>query len=208
MRNINDTDAVIREPLNQHEQMRQLFVGERGRRLIHCNDARAMVQGFRNLHHLALCDAETRHRLLQRQIHTDLRKQRAGFGAQFFPIDERRFAPLAGLVAKQNIFGNRQRRHELEILIDHADARTNRRRRISKMPLRAIHPNLAAVGLLRAGHNFDERRFARAVFTDETMYFAAAQVKARFIQCHDAGIAFGDTVEGEDIVSYSRQVEF
>jgi len=103
-------------------------------------------------------------------------------------------------MAEQNIFRDRERGHELEILINHADARANRRRRIREMSLPAIHPDLAGVGLLSTGHDFDERRLARAVLAEETMHFAAAQIEARLIQRDDAGVALGNLAKGQNRV--------
>ena len=62
------------------------------------------------------------------------------------------------------ILGRRQRRHEGEVLIDHADAQRLRVPRIAHGDLAAVKQELTAVGRIEAHDAFDERRFARAIF--------------------------------------------
>lgn len=109
-------------------------------------------------------------------------------------------------MAEQNILRHRERGHELEILVNHANPRRNRLSRIREMPLQAIHPNLAAVRPLRARHHFDERRFSRAILADEAMHFTGAQIEAHPIQRHHTGVAFAEAAEGDDAVGKFRQV--
>ena len=56
----------------------------------------------------------------------------------------------------------------------------------------------AGIGLMSAGDDFDERRFARAVFADQGVNFAGAQFEGDVLERVNAGEGFGNGCELEE----------
>ena len=76
------------------------------------------------------------------------------------------------------------------MLVDGGDSeRTSDRGAVMRDQL-ARDMNSAGIGCDGAGHDLDERRFARAVFADERMHFAWAQVERDVFERLHAGERF------------------
>ena len=58
MRDIDDGDLTRRQPADRREQLIDLRFGERGRRLVHDQDAGVDRQRLRDFHHLLFGDAQ------------------------------------------------------------------------------------------------------------------------------------------------------
>jgi hypothetical protein len=56
----------------------------------------------------------------------------------------------------------------------------------------AVDFDRSGIGLVRAGDDFDERRFPRAVLTDQAVNLAGAKVEGNAFERVDAGEGFGD----------------
>lgn len=56
-----------------------------------------------------------------------------------------------------------------------ADAQRFNRRRITQRQRRAVEGGVAAIGLVNAREDFDQRRFSGAVLADQTVNFAGIQ---------------------------------
>jgi hypothetical protein len=59
--------------------------------------------------------------------------------------------------------------------VNDADAQRFNRRRITQRQRRAVEGGVAAIGLVDAREDFDQRRFSGAVLADQTVNFAGIQ---------------------------------
>ena len=87
----------------------------------------------------------------------------------------RRERSAGRLDAEHDVLDRAEMRHEVELLIDHADAeplgRARRRRSCTRVPSISILP---ASARMRAGEDLHQRRLARAVLADRAQHFAGA----------------------------------
>ncbi len=85
---------------------------------------------------------------------------------------------MAGASARliTEILGAGQRRHQSEVLIDHADAERAGIARIADRHLGAVEQDLAFVGRVEAHDAFDQRRLAGAVLAQKRMHGAGLDV--------------------------------
>ena len=65
------------------------------------------------------------------------------------------------------LVGGRQRRHQGEVLIDHADAKRLRVARVAHAHRAPVEQQLAALGHVKSHDAFDQSRFARAVLAEQ-----------------------------------------
>ena len=111
-----------------------------------------------------------------------------GAGVHFFIIQ--RVQPVAEhlgeyilflrLTIEQNIFGGRKAGNQGKLLMHHADAGMQRIKRRAEADLLAVKQDVAVIptGIaddFHAEKDFHQRRFACAVFTDETEHFTCVQ---------------------------------
>ena len=90
--------------------------------------------------------------------------------------------------AEHDVLDHAEIRHEIELLIDHADAErfrrlAARRSRPARRRCRSSPPSAR----IRAGENLHQRRFARAVLADERVHFTATTSKRDAVERADAG---------------------
>ena len=91
----------------------------------------------------------------------------------------RRERSRASARAEHDVLDRRQLRDEVELLIDHADARAfGGARRVDVHGRCRRCAIVARVGALRAGEDLHQRRFARTVFADERVHFAASRASS------------------------------
>jgi hypothetical protein len=104
------------------------------------------------------------------------------------PIDHRRH-----MVARQHeILGDRHRRHEREVLIDHAQPERVRGSRIADHLLPVIDQKLAVIGLVITHDAFDESRFAGPVFAQERMERARTHLQRHGVERDELAETFDD----------------
>jgi len=90
----------------------------------------------------------------------------------------------ARLAAQKDVLGHAHVFDQRQFLIDDCDAGVLSVTDTRKAPFSTIEKNLAAVFRMRidAGEDFDQRRFARAVLTDQSVNLTFTQIKADAIQ--------------------------
>ena len=64
---------------------------------------------------------------------------------------------------------------QVELLVNDANAQRFNRRRMTERQRRAVQGGVAAIGLVDAGEDFDQRRFSGAILADQTVNFAGIQ---------------------------------
>ena len=97
------------------------------------------------------------------------------------------YAAEHGLFADKDILGNREMRHEVELLMDHSDAALLRVERAVELDLFALVDDLSAVFFIDTVEHLHQCRFSRSVFTNQCVNLTIADIKAGIIQRMHAG---------------------
>ena len=106
---------------------------------------------------------------------------------------------------EKDVLRDRQMRRLHELLIDHGDAELDHAERRRVRDFGAVDANFAAAGRLRAGQHLHQRRFAGAVFPDQSVHFTGANVEIDVLQRHDAWERLGDALHLEEWSAFCRQ---
>ena len=173
--NEDDRHALIAQiPDDVHEDL-GLAVRQRGGRLVHDDQLRVGGQGLRHLHHLPLRDGQ----ILDQRIDIGRQADHIGIGLRqlrrLLEVDEE--AGLAVFPAQEDVLTDAHVGHEVQLLIDDADAHGRCFRGRVDLDGFAFPEDLAAVRLMYAGQDLHEGRFARAVLSDQRVHLAAPERK-------------------------------
>ena len=96
---------------------------------------------------------------------------------------------------KEDILRHGQMLAHVQLLVDDGDAKLLRLFRREISDLLAKNRDLALVARINAAENFHQRRFARAVFTEQRHDFAGAQIEGHVVQGFDARKKLADVGE-------------
>lgn len=120
VRDINDGNALCFQILDNPEQDLDLMFGQRGGGFVHDDQAGAFGNGLGDFHHLLVCRGEIAHQHIRLEaFHMELVEDFLSLAVhQTGILEDARFQTAAQI----NIFRYRQRRAEVELLIDDADA--------------------------------------------------------------------------------------
>ena len=88
------------------------------------------------------------------------------------PVEVHEAQAVRRLASQEQVAGHAELRHQVDLLVDGADASQLGVARAGETGRCAQEPQLARVGLVDAGHALDERRLARAVLADEGVHLA------------------------------------
>ncbi len=88
-------------------------------------------------------------------------------------------------------------RDQVQLLVDNADAGGFDGSRVAEGQRVTVQRHAAAVGLIDAGEDFDQRRFTGAVLANQAMNFPWAQAQGDRIERGDAGKTFADLVHDQ-----------
>ena len=113
-----------------------------------------------------------------------------GFRAHRPPVDAARARQRR--VTKEDVFGDAELGKQQQFLIDRRHAGAARIVRRGKLDLRPVDQNRTSVGLIDAGHDLDQRRFARAVLAEQRVDLARADVERNARERAHAGKRFLD----------------
>ncbi len=166
---IEDARSRGAQPPQHLEEMQRVGSGQRGGRLVKDDDAGVSRQRPHDAEDGFACgaqrtDGRARVRRIDRHRGVDL----FGLPPDLAPRDE---AARAGKSRHQrDVLADAQFVDQAKVLMDKRN-RHGFRMRMNRTP---AHEDLARVGLIEAGENFDQRRLAGAVLADEGVDFAAA----------------------------------
>src|SRR5919198_4146109 len=93
---------------------------------------------------------------------------------------------LARLAPDEDVLGHRQVAHQVELLVDDADAEVLRRARIGDLDFFALVVDTPAVFGIDAREYLHQRRFAGAILAAKSVHFAWAQLESTLIERMDA----------------------
>jgi len=181
--------AVALHLLQRQEELVHFLRRQHGRRLVEDKQRRAAIEGLDDLHPLLLADGE----LPDHRVGVNVQAVELGqlLDARRHPV-EVGARPARRLHPQGDVLPHRQRRHQHEVLVDHADAVANGvGRRLDGDDL-TIQPNLTLVRLIEAVENFHQRALARAVLAQQSVDFAGAHVKINPVAGQHTGEALGD----------------
>ena len=82
---------------------------------------------------------------------------------------------------REQVFQDRQRRHQRELLEHHADAAGHGLARRCEAHGAAVHADLARVGVIEAVEHFHQSAFAGAVFAQQRQHLAGANFKINIV---------------------------
>ncbi len=198
MRNIDDSDPARLQRADDLEKLAYFAVGERRGRLVHHDNARVARQDLGDFDQLLLRNPKLRRFDRQRQRNSEFAEDCLGTLARGALVEQQ---TVGGLVAEHDVVDRVERRDQIELLIDHADAQIfGCARRVDGNGL-AIDRNFAGVGALRAGQDLHERRFAGAVFADQCVHFAGLQVERNVFERANTGKRLPDAAHLEERTS-------
>ena len=186
MRNEHDGEAARPQIADDIEQPRRLGRVETGGRLVEHQHARVVFQRARDGDELLHGDGIGAERACSTSISTPSRciRARARTPAAA-PIDE---AEAPRQPAERQVVRHRQRRDEIDFLIDGADPGGARVGGGGEAQQPAVEPQFAGVGQGRAGHDLDERRFAGAVLAEQRMDLAGGDAEVDVVERAHPGI--------------------
>jgi hypothetical protein len=193
--NVDDADALLAEIAHDGEEQVLLFLGERRGGLIHDHDARAGAEGAGDFDELLLGHRERADLGLGRNLGADAGEEFGGAGAAGGPIDAA--GGRRGLQAQREIFGDGEVGEERGLLVNAGDAERAGGGGSEVGDGVAGEGDRAAVGLVRAGDDFDERAFAGAVFAEERVDFAGPQIEIDSAQRTHAAVIFDELAKFE-----------
>jgi hypothetical protein len=105
--------------------------------------------------------------------------------------------PAARLAADENVLRHGQMIHQLQFLMNDADAGGLRFARARERDRLAINEDFAGILRIDAGEDLHQRRFAGAVLAHQRMDFAGDQLEPDVVQRPDAGKALGQVPNGD-----------
>ena len=188
----HDRDAAPLQLAQDAEQQLDFARIEAGRGLVEHQHARVAFERAGDRDELLDRHRIGAERALDVDVEIEPRERRAGPRAGVAPGDQAE-PPL--LVFEREVFCNRQRRHQVEFLVDGADAERLRGRRAVDLDRLAVQKNLAGVAVQRAGHDLDQRRLAGTVLAEQRMHFAGVQAEIDAFQRAHAGKPLDDPTQ-------------
>ncbi|EDT08834.1 conserved hypothetical protein [Paraburkholderia graminis C4D1M] len=195
MRDENHRTSVIAKTAHDAEQQLDFAFIERRGRLVHDDHLRIRRHRACERNHLLNRCGIFAYGLLHIDLQSERFEQFVRAALHGFPVDQPEAARLA---SEKDVLRDRAERHQIDFLVDRADARLARFLRRAEIGFASVEANRARAFPIRAGEDLDERRFARAVLTDQRMHFARRHGQPRAFQR-------GDTAERDVDVLHVEQ---
>ena len=183
MGDVDHGGAVCLHAGEHRKQPLDLALFERRRGLVENEDTALPAQRLGDRHQLALGEAERGDGPVGIGVEVELSEHGARGRAHACAIDHgERAEPSHRKVAERDVFRDRQRRHQAQLLRDGHDARRNRVARTGKMPLLAIDSHHAAIGTENPAQDADQRGLAGAVLADNGVDLAESDVEVDAVE--------------------------
>ena len=101
----------------------------------------------------------------------------------------------ARLTPDEDVLRDREVAHQVELLVDDADAELLRVLGRDRLVRLAVEEELALVDLVHAGEHLHQRRLAGSVLADQRVHLAGAQVEVHVLERLDAGEALAHPLD-------------
>ncbi|MNZ80682.1 hypothetical protein D3C78_993250 [compost metagenome] len=192
VRDVDDGHPTLLQAFDLGEQQLDLARGEHGRRLIENQHMAVADQVAGNFHHLLMADAQFADRGVRvDSVETDLSHSGPGLLTQALATDP---AATAGQVVEKQVLGHGQGRQQVELLHDHAHAKTLGSGTAAGLVSLPLIVHLPGGRQLEAADDFRQGALARAVLASEGQYLAAIQTQLDITE-HRLGVGFADCAD-------------
>src|SRR5207249_6194060 len=176
---------------------------ERRGRLVENKDATAPVQRLGDGHELAFGKTQRSDRRPRVRREIELSEHVARLLAHAPTIDRREGAEASHRkVPKGDVFRNRERWDEAQLLRDGHDAGSDRVARAREIAFFAVNSNDAAVRTMHTSEDADQSGFTGAVLADDRMDFAEGHSKVDAVQRHGRAESFADALSARGRVDH------
>jgi hypothetical protein len=185
--------AAVRHVLEQPKDLVGFARRQDGGRLVEDQKPLIEIEQLQDLELLLLARRERRHRPVER--HAERHAGQEGLEPIEFlpPVDHRGRVGAAG----DEILGRRQRGHEGEMLIDHADSERLRVARILHVDFSLVEQKGSLVRGIEAHHAFNEGRLARAVLAQKRMKRARGDLDRHIVERSETPESLGHSYRFE-----------
>jgi hypothetical protein len=196
VRDVDDREALVAQPVQQREHALDVGGRQRRGRLVEDQDLRLARQRLGDLDHLPAREREARDR---RQRVDALRAgpRQRGFGDPTLRAAIDQAAP-ARRVGDADVVGDAEVGHQRQLLEDARDAGSDRFLRVQEAALAAFEHDAALVGLHHAGHDLDQGRLAGAVLAEQGVDVPGRAGEARTLERVNSAVALGDLLQAQD----------
>ena len=183
----DDGVSVLLHPAEDPEELLDLLHGEHGGGLVQNDDLGPVVEHLDDLQRLLLRDGHALHLFPGVQIKAEAL---GGVGHLLVPVPAQGEARSA--LAHPDVVRGGEHVHQLEVLMDHADAQplgVLRRGDDGRLP---VHQDLPLVRGVDAGEHVHQRGLARPVLSQEGQDLPLFQGQIHILVGHDAAEGLGD----------------
>ena len=98
-------------------------------------------------------------------------------------------------MTQEQILRHAELRHQVQLLVDHGDARGDGIGRVVEKHVLPVDAEMAGAGQVRATERFEQRALAGAIFAKQRVHAAGADGEAHILQRAHPGIRFGDAAK-------------
>ena len=185
----HDADALGGQAAQHVEQVIGLLRGKHGSRLVGDQHTGVSVQRLEDLDPLLRPDGQVFHRCVGVDVQAEAVGQVHHPAARLGHVDH---PELARLGAEHDVAHHAHRRHELEMLMHHADAAGNGVVRARQLHVLVGDHDLAGIGAMQAEQHVDERALASTVLAQQRQYPSGPQFDRHVFVRHHRAEPLGD----------------
>ena len=178
VRDVDDADALGREPANDVEERLDLALVEDRGRLVHDQQPDVARQRAGDRHDLLRGRPQRPHLRAQRDRRRGPSRASSAADSRYI-LSRSSSGPRRGSWPRKMLSATRQVLDEVELLVDRRDAALERRRRVAGRQRLAHEEDLAAGRLDRAGDALDQRRLAGAVGPEQAVHLGLERRRGR-----------------------------
>ena len=179
--------AAMRHVLEQAEDLVGLARRQHGGRLVEDEEALVEIEQLEDFQLLLFARRQRGDRPVERRAERHTFEKRLQSLALALPVDDGRRIGAAD----DEILRAGQRRHQREMLIDHADAERLRVARIAHRDLAPVERERALVRRIEAHDAFDQRRLARPVLAQQRVERASRRLERDIVQRREGAETLG-----------------
>jgi hypothetical protein len=172
------------------------------RRLVEDENGRTALQRLEDLDALLFANRQQPHRTRRVDLQVIAPAKLPGLADESARVQTKRHARQA----EQQVLGDRLAGHQAVVLIDHANASSDRIPRCVKRDGSAVDGDLACIGSVQTSQDAHERGFARPVLAQQRVHFAPARRKVDAVVGNNARKCLVDTHHRHG-VSHARSLQ-
>ena len=182
MADVENGDALADELADDAEDVLQLVLVERRRRLVHDDDLGVHGQRARDRRKLLVGDGQRLESRVDWKFGADPLQRLFGATPARAPVNDEE---TARRMAEEQVLLDGQLRHQVELLVDHRNPRHRPLVRRTHADRGAVEQDLAARRAMRAGDDLQQGRLAGAVGAEQAMDLARPDGQRRLLERHD-----------------------